>query len=308
MRRIYSLALLSISGAVSLFAGVDSGLLGWVPADSAAFVGFDFEHARNSPLSQYLLTKTPPSDFKVDDMIKEVGFDPRKDLQYALMAINVDQVMKANGGGASPSKGTGNTATTAMPGGFNSEGLVIVFKGKFDLERINKSLAKEKDMPEKYLGHDLSVFKDNDGETIAMTFSDEGILAMGRIKTLKKLLDQRAAGSTLNGEMLKNVQSAADGQDLWIYSKVLGNTLPMGWGISTGTTSPIPQLKALASLTELDLGVKMGATIELRINATSSVEQDAITLADGLRFLASAVQMQRQSSPAMQSMAQVFDG
>ena len=66
-------------------------------------------------------------------------------------------------------------------------------------------------------------------------------------------------------------------------------------------------MQALQSILESSGGIKFGATVDLTFDALTRSPQDATSLADVVRFLASMMQMQRQKDPRAAILANAFD-
>ena len=69
-----------------------------------------------------------------------------------------------------------------------------------------------------------------------------------------------------------------------------------------------PPAKALQGVVQASGGVKLGALIETTVDATTRSPQDATSLTDVIRFMASMVQMQRQNDPRANVLATALDG
>src|SRR6202043_2116696 len=68
------------------------------------------------------------------------------------------------------------------------------------------------------------------------------------------------------------------------------------------------QAKALQGVLQSSGGVKLGPTIETTFDAVTRSPQDASSLSDVIRFMASMVQMQRQNDPRANILASALDG
>jgi len=268
---------LLFAGAVSALASVDSGLLAMVPAGSKIIGGVDVTKSRNSEFGQYVLAKAQADDLHFQEMINETGFDPRRDLQSILFA-------------------------TSGPG---HASFAILARGTFDQNRI-KTLAATKGGASivTYSGVDMLVDKKNGAEMqSAVGFLDTGVATIADLNTLKQMIDNRGVPTLLDADLKSKITSIGNANDVWFVSMVGGTDfLAEHWG--TGDT----QAKALQGVTQSSVGVKLGSTIDTTIDAETRSAQDAQSLSDVIRFMASMVQMQRQNDPRAGVLANALDG
>ena len=274
---------LLFTGAVSALASVDSGLLAMVPAGSRIVGGVDVTKSRNSEFGQYVLAKTQAEDAHFQEMITETGFDPRRDLQNILFATS------------GPSGKTGQHS------------FAILARGTFDQRRI-KSLATTKGGATlvTYGGVDMLVDKKSGSELqSAVGFLDTGVAAMADLATLKQMIDNRGVPTLLDADLKSKITSIGNANDVWFVSMVGGADFlaqHMGGG-GEGA-----QAKTLQGVTQSSVGVRLGSTIDTTIDAETRSAQDAQSLSDVIRFMASMVQMQRQNDPRAGVLANALDG
>jgi hypothetical protein len=273
-----------MAGAVSALANVDSGLLALVPAGAKVIGALDVTRARNSDFGQYLLAKAQADDVHFQEMINETGFDPRRDLQNIVFATSA------------PAGGTGSSGSFA-----------ILARGNFDQNKI-RALATSKGHGTivLYGGVDMIVDAKSPAQQTAIGFLDVGVAVMGDLNTLKQIIDNRAAPTVLDSDFKSKIQNIGTANDAWFVSTV---GAPNSWGASSGQQGPgQAQMKALQGVVQASGGVKFGATIDTTIDAVTRSAQDAQSLSDVIRFMASMVQMQRQSDPRAGILANALDG
>ncbi len=279
-RPFLSVAVLVMAGAVSALASVDSGLLALVPANSKIVAALDVTRARHSDFGQYLLTKMQADDVHFQEMINETGFDPRRDLQSILLA---------NGGADNGGAGA-------------SSPFAILARGNFDQNKI-KALAMSKGHATIVPYGGVDIILEGKSHDRAIGFLDVGVAVMAELDTLKQIIDSRAAPTVLDADLKSKIQNIGGANDAWFVSLVGG---PNSWGAQTGPEQA--QMKALQGVVQASGGVKFGATIDTTVDAVTRSAQDAQSLSDVIRFVASMVQMQRQNDPQAAILANALDG
>jgi hypothetical protein len=273
---------LGLAGTVSALASVDNGLLALVPTGAKIIGAVDITHARGSEFGQYLLAKAQAEDAHFQEMITETGFDPRRDLQSVLFATS------------------GPDGTPGEPKSF-----AILARGNFDQNKIKAAAtAKGGATISTYGGVDIIVHGKDAGDRTAIGFLDTGVAVMADVNTLKQMIDNRAAPTILDPDLKSKIQSIGSANDAWFVSMVGGANFlsehagPQGMG----------QAKALQGVVASSGGVKLGATIDTTFDAVTRSDRDAQSLSDVIRFMASMVQMQRQSDPKAGLLANALDG
>jgi len=278
MRHLVVLSSLLLAGGFSAMASVDSGLLALVPSGAKIVGSLDVTQARHSEFGQYLLGKMQSEDGHFQEMISETGFDPRRDLQTILF--------EASGPGA---------ASAGMSSSF-----AILARGNFDVARI-KTLATSKGGATivTYGGIDMLVTKDGSHQQKAVAFPETGIAVMADLTTLKQMIDSRAAPSVLDPDLISKINTVGANNDAWFVSLVGGAFL--------ADHAAAPQAKALQGVVQSSGGVKLGSTIQTTFDAVARSPQDATSLSDVIRFMASMVQLQRQNNPQANILAGALD-
>jgi hypothetical protein len=280
MRHFAFLSTFVLAGAVSAFASVDAGLLALVPAGAKIIGAVDVTRARSSDFGQYLLNKAQSEDAHFQEMINQAGFDPRRDLQSILFA-------------------TSGPSSTGQPSSF-----AILARGNFDPTRI-KTLAKSKGGVTivNYGGIDIMVDSKETGHQPAIAFLDVGIAVMADLSTLKQVIDNRASPTILDADLTSKINTIGASNDAWFVSLVGGSFLADQAGPQGAS-----QAKALQGVVQSSGGVKLGPVIDTTFDAVTRSPQDATSLSDVVRFMASMVQMQRQNDPRAGILATALDG
>jgi hypothetical protein len=268
-----------LAGALSAVASVDTGLLSLVPPDAKMIGAVDVTRARSSEFGQYLLGKAQSEDGHLREMVEQTGFDPRRDLQ--------DLMFMAGGQDAAN-----------KPSSF-----AILARGNFDPDRIRTLAVAKGAMIVNYHGLDLIVHPQEKGQRTAIGFPEVGIAVMADFDTLKQIVSNRSTPTTLDASLQNTINSIGNSNDAWYVSLTGPGFLADHMGAEGG-----PQAKALQGVVQSSGGVKLGSLIETTLDAVTRSPQDAASLTDVVRFLASMVQMQRQNDPRAGILAAALDG
>jgi hypothetical protein len=290
MRRLILLATLLAAALIPVYASVDPTLLALVPPGSKVVAGIDFERARTSPFGQFITTKMNATDANMAQFVAETGFDPRRDLQQAVVA-------------ASEPSGKGEPSKAA-----------ILARGNFDQDRIRTAAGAKGMRPQPYQGVDLFVDKSPHDGPNAFAFLGDGIGVMGDFETVKQVIAQRETGSTPDPAVQAAVSKIGADNDAWFVSLVSGGFLAhhfdaqVNGGETKQETKPaFSQAQALESVLQSSGGIQFGSTVRVTFDALTRSPQDATSLADVVRFFSSMVQMERQKDPRAGIAASAFD-
>ena len=278
MRHLVFLPVLLCAGTVSAAASVDDGLLSLVPAGAKIIGSVDVTRARNSEFGQYLLGKAQSDDAHFQEMIDQTGFDPRRDLQSIIFETSAQ-------------------AAEGRPSSF-----AILARGNFDPSRIRTLAKAHGAIVESYGGVDIIVHAKGKEQQTAVGFPEVGVAVMADLSTLKQIIDNRSSPTVLDPE-LKNKIGSVGTSDAWYVSLAGGSFLTDLAGPQSGQ-----QAKVLQGVLQSSGGVVLGSTIETTFDAITRSAQDATSLSDVIRFLASMVQMQRQKNPQASILASALDG
>lgn len=285
MRHFVVLSALLAAVSISAFASVDTGLLALVPAGTQIIGAVDVTQARNSDFGQFLLSKAQNEDIHFQEMINQTGFDPRRDLESIVFA-------------------TGVPSTTGQPSAF-----AILARGNFDPGRIKTlATAKKGVSVVNYGGVDMIVHaakesREQTGQQSALGFLDVGVAVMADVATLKQIIDGRTSPTSLDAALQSKINTIGSANDAWFVSLVGGSFIADHAGPQGAS-----QAKALQGVVQSSGGVKLGSSIATTFDAVTRSPQDATSLSDVIRFMASMVQMQRQNDPRAGILASAIDG
>lgn len=291
MLRCLLISSLLISGSLTAFASVDNGLLALVPANATIVGSVDFTRARNSEFGQYLLTKSQAGDAHFQEMIEETGFDPRRDLQDVVFAS------------AGPRAGSED--------GRRQGSFAILARGTFDQERIEATAKTKGAVVQVFQGVELIVNKSS-GEPTALAFPDTGVAVLADLTTLRQIIANRGTPTVLDPALQTKIDAVGSRNDLWFASLTGGGFLARHIRQESrqeGETQPLQQqAQVLKGVTQSSGGIRLGAVNEITFDAITRTPQDATSLADIVRFLASMVQMQREKDARAGIVASSLDG
>lgn len=279
MKRILVLSLCAAVGAVSAFASLDSGLIALVPANSTIVAGIDVQKCRTSDFGQYLLNKSQADDPHFEEFMTQTGFDPRRDLESLVM-------------------------TTSGNSGKNSS-FAILARGNFDQEKIRALALSKGAVEDAYQGVNLLLNK-NHGQTLAFAFPDTGVAVMGDVASIHQVIQNLSTPSTLDVDVTNRIQAAGSVNDAWFVSATGGAALGKHFAAHTGAEMN-GQAQALQSIRAANGGVHLGKLVSVNFDASTRSDQDATSLSDVFRFMASMVQMNRQQDPRAGIMAASLD-
>jgi hypothetical protein len=281
MRQILPVCAVLLAGAVSACASVDNGLLSLAPANAQLIVGIDVQKTRNSQFGQYMLSKSQTGDNHFQEFIDKTGFDPRRDLQNLMI------VSMGNTGGA---KGTGSFA--------------ILARGVFDQSKILAMASAKDGVTETYNGVSMTVYQKKK-DAVAVAFPQVGVAVMADLATMQQIVMNLSTPTSFSPDLTARI-NAVGVNDAWFVS----TTGPSGWkhAIPDAGTGPMQgQAQALNAIRSASGGMKSGATVDISFDATARSAEDATSLADVFRFMASAVQMQRQQNAQAAVVAAAMD-
>ena len=270
---------LALTASFKVFAASDSTLLSLLPAESQMVTSMDVDSSRNSTFGQFMLQQIT-LDGNMQDFVNQTGFDPRRDLQNFLFA--------------------------ALPSTDNQHGrFVLLARGLFDQSRIS-ALAKSKGVrSEQIQGVDVLI-PQNSASSVAFGFPETGIAVFGDRASVEQVLRNRANPTVLNTSLQDQISKASGSNDAWFASILPGSNFANQVSRETGST-PAQGARALQGVVQSSGGVRFGNTVQLSFNAVTRSEKDALSLTDVIRFVSSAMQMQRDKDPRAAVLAPAFD-
>jgi hypothetical protein len=224
-----------------------------------------------------MLSRVRGNDPHFEQFVNDTGFDPRRDLQSFVFATN---------GG----KGQGHFA--------------ILARGIFDVDRLKAAAKAHGSTVQSYNGTDLFLSPRSES-SVGFAFLDSTTLALADTTVLKQILDNRNANPTIDPALLAQMRQANGANDVWFVSALPGSFLASNLRRQTGEAPD--NSGAFRGVIQSRGGIRFGDVVQLSFDALTRSPQDATSLADVLRFLASAAQMERNSDPRAAILASSLD-
>jgi hypothetical protein len=261
-------------------ASIDPTLLGLVPNDTQILAGVQISQSRNSSFGQYLLLQAAKQEPQFQKLLDATGFDPRRDLQEVLIAT----------------WSTGRTAT-------HHPSLAIA-RGTFDIARIKQAFTDQGGRVQTLNGIDV-LFGKGRGDG-AVAFLDNTLALAGDSLAVQNAAAHYGTPTTINPQLTAKVNQVSRDHEAWFASILPAASLPAVAHL--GAENQQMNGAVLQSVIQSFGGLHFGAnTVDVALDATTKTDQDAQSLADVVRFLASMVQMQRQNQPVAALLAPSLD-
>jgi hypothetical protein len=146
-----------------------------------------------------------------------------------------------------------------------------------------------------YQGVNLFLNKGH-GKTVAFGFPDTGLAVMGDLASIHQVIQNLKAPANLDVDLMNRIEAVGSANDAWFVSAVGGAALGKHFAAETNGQFN-GQAQALQSIRAANGGVRFGSQVAVSMDAATRSPQDAASLADVFRFMASMVQMQRQKDP-----------
>ncbi|MDQ2712486.1 MAG: hypothetical protein M3Y24_09710 [Acidobacteriota bacterium] len=268
MRTPLLLPALLIAGPLAVLGSVDRELLALVPAGTKSVAAIDVTDSQASPFGQHLLNRLNATDDQFQELKRQTGFDPTHDLQDILFA----------GFGSEDSQKQGSFAVLA--------------RGIFDTSRIKAAAKANHSTIRNY--HDVEVVVNGaeDAHLTGLAFPSSDIAIFGDLPTVEAILDNGGAPPALDRRFEQEIERAGAKNNAWFVSH--GGAASFVNHLSMDTREPVAQAKAFDSILLCSGGIRFGDSVEATFDAVTRSRQDAVSLADVVRFGASMVQMERQ--------------
>ena len=240
-----SIALAGCQPRKSASLHVSPALERLVPSDTVVVLGINFAALHDTPVYQKLIARVPLP--QLDELQKQTGLDPRRDLSEILVCSN------------------GKTALLLVRGKFRSA----------DLEARVKSRGMT---PSNYKGHNL--YGD---DRAAINFLDDSTAALGSPMEVRALIDQMSAGQGgLPADLRDLLRTLPEGEQ--VYAALTGGiqnlNLPLPREGNLGNA-----LDALRSVETATLGMNLSKGIDAVAAVNCKTEGDAKFVHDLLRGL-----------------------
>lgn len=270
--------------SVSLLRAADPALLNLLMPDAKAIAGINVDQSVSSPFGQFLLAQLPANDPGLAKVMAATGFDPRRDLHEILTGTDAQQ-----------------------------HGLVLAH-GTFDAARIFAAAqAAGGETVETYNGVQILTGKKN-SHPHGLAILGDSIAIAGDLDSVHGAIDRRSAADTLiEPALASQVEQLSGSFDAWSISILPLSTIASQIG-SGGNLNDILNSELLKTIQQTSGGVKFGDVIQVSAQAVSNSSQNAMALADVVRFLVNMVQINAPASGAaaikalLQSLSVQADG
>jgi hypothetical protein len=291
MRLLTFLLAAGLASAASAFSAVDAGLLALVPPDSQLVSGVHVTQSRVSPFGQFIISQFQTEHSDLQDLVKQTGFDPGKDVTEVLLTFN-----------GKPKDGGG----------------LVLARGNFDPDRIKTAAVAKGATVESYLGTDLIIGGGVAGGHAVAPNKQNAVVALlsrslavaGDRDSVKYAIAHAnmAQPQGLNPALLAKVNAISASADAWFVSFVPGSTvLPEVMHTPAAGSSGNAQAAAIQSIVQSSGSIQFGDQIALSFQAETRSDKDATSLADVVRFVSSLIQMRRDSDPHFTTLANALD-
>jgi hypothetical protein len=278
-RTLTAASLATAFAAVLPSQAADSQLLNLVMPDAVVVAGANVAQAKTSQFGQYVLQQIQSNDTGLQKLIAATGFDPTQDVSETLAASN----------------GTAKT------------GLVLAL-GTFDPAKFAAAATAHQAVLETYDG--VTIIEDPQ-KAFAFAFPSTSIAVAGDLADVKAALDRVSAPSSLPAALVVQINQWSGSQDAWAISTVPLSTFHQNAAKSTVSKGPsaatIPGLNGQGVFQAIQSaagGVKFGTNDVITAQAQADNAQDAQSMADALKLLASLAQLQASNQQAAAALAQ----
>src|SRR5581483_8571807 len=144
------------------------------------------------------------------------------------------------------------------------------------------------------------------GRSSAFALPDTGIAVFGDLASVQQVIANRANPAILDSALQNLITQVSPNNDAWFASLLPGSFLTQH--VNDATNQQVKtQVQALQSVRQAAGGVRFGDLVQLTFDAVTRSPQDAVSLTDVVRFVASLVQMQRQKDPKAGLLASALD-
>lgn len=287
MHRLLALPLF-LSGAVAAFAAADSGLLALVPAEAKIVSSVNVQQALASPFGQYLLGKVNAGQNAFDHMIQQTGFDPRRDLQSFVYASTGPDAQQAS----FVLLARGNFQPDVIKTQMLARGATIVTVDSIDIYTRSATSQNQ---------------KQTSRPQGAFAVLDAGVGVFGDLDSVRAVVANRSTPSVLDPDLQALISKISGYNDAWFASTLAGSFLTQHLGGATNQQMK-PQAQALQSVRQAAGGIQFSDPLQVSFDAITRSPEDAVSLADVMRFMTSLLQMQGQKDASLNLLATALDG
>jgi hypothetical protein len=275
-RTLTAASLATAFAAVLPSQAADSQLLNLVMPDAVVVAGANVAQAKTSQFGQYVLQQIQNQDSAgLQKLIAATGFDPTQDVTETLAASN----------------GTAKT------------GLLLAL-GTFDAAKFAAAATQDKAVLETY---DNVTIIEGPNKEFGLAFPNSSIAVAGDLADVKAALDRLSSPSVLPATLVVQINQWSESEDAWAISTVPLSTFHQNAGASKSPAATVPGLNGQGVFQAVQSaagGIKFGTNDVITAQAQADNAQDAQSMADALKLLASMAQLQASKQPALAALAQ----
>lgn len=271
--------LLAAASVPAAFAGVDAGLVSLLPGGTRMVFNVNVQESRNSQFGRFLLNDVQWSDSKMQEVMTATGFDPRRDLVTFLVA-----------------------APESAASGQKSGNFLVLARGSFNPAKIGAAALQHGWTKQNLSGLDFYLETADQGQPHGFTFLGVDVAAIGDLSSIRNVIENRSNSSQINPDLDRLMNLVSAEHDVWFAA--LGSPDRLAAAINPGEAQAAGTLR---SISQSSGGIKFGNTVQFSFDALTKTEKDATSLADVVRFLASAAQLKRDGDPNAAFLAPALD-
>lgn len=282
MRRLALFALVSATFFALAASATDSTLVSMLGPQTRVVAGLNGTAIKTTPFGQYLLSHSAKAD--LSSFIASTGFDPRANLQEVLF-------------------GSDGSASNAQS--------VLLVKGTFAPAKVLAFAAKKGGSSSSYRGVNVAQFapfQDKHGKQHGarwLAFLSSTRAAFGSPASVQLAIDNYVNKTAPDAALSSRIAAASGKFDAWYVSTVPGSEVALSIPQSSNELSG-EAATALQSVLSESAGVKFGAGANIQGQATTASDQEALSLADRIRYMVSVAQTQasQKQKPTAASLIQ----
>jgi hypothetical protein len=268
IRRIVLLLFASALFTTLAGAVTDARLVSLLDPQTRVIAGLNGTGVKASPFGQYLLSESAKTD--LSHFIASTGFDPRTNLQ---------QVLFGSAGDA------------------NNSQRVLLVKGTFVPAQVLAFAVKKGATASSYRGVSVAefpAFQAKNGKSHParwLAFLSSRRAAFGTPVFVQHAIDRYVDNTAADAGVASRIASASGKYDAWYVSSVPGPEVALSLPQSSNELSGLAAT-ALQSVQSEMAGVKFAQGASVQGQAVTASDQEALSLADRIRYMASVAETQ----------------
>ena len=282
MRRLLLFLFASAFFTTLAVAATDAKLVSMLDPQTRVIAGLNATAVKASPFGQYLLSQSAKAD--LSNFVASTGFNPRTNLQQVLFGATGD----AN----------------------NSQRILLV-KGTFVPAQVLAFAAKKGATASSYHGitvAEFPAFQGKNGKPHGarwLAFLSSTRAAFGSPELVQHAIDRYVDNTAADAGVASRIAAAAGNYDAWYVSTVPGPEIALSLPQSSNQLSGLAAT-ALQSVQSEMAGVKFIQGASVQGQAVTASDQEALSLADRIRYMASvaATQATQKQKPIAASLIQ----